>query len=393
MPGIRSSLCLALLSGAFAPLAHAQTADVDRLVISPSVSVLYDSNYIREPEEFDGPTDNIRTTLGLDVIVDQPLGRSRVRASGSIGYDFNSRFDQLDALRVASRASATVPLGARCRVTPAGGYELYQSDIGDLGALQSNRTGYLTYSVNFSCPRPAGFAPRVAYNHAQSKNSSDERRPYDFSLDSIRAGIDYSKPSLGVVSIFGRFEDLNRPNIDEVAPRAGGTRTQEYGISLERAVAPRFRERVGLSYLTTNPDQPAVKGFSGLGYDVDISYLPSPRFEFNARANRTIIGESNFSATYSIVSLLRAGVDWRLSERSSVAASYSRIHRDFRGENPLLTTPRLAETVDIVGASYRYDIHQKFRAELSAGWRHRNSKNDQFDYHAAVVAIAFGARF
>lgn len=376
--------------------ARAQDAS-ENLTLTAGVDVVYDTNVLRgNAGRFLGEGDNVRVTPRLDLAVRQDLGRTQLNGALSAGYDFNSRYGFLDQFRIGASGSARLPLGAFCSVRPRLAYQRYQSDLGDLAIVGENQTQLVSYSVEGACDRPVGFSPYAELTYDRGTNSEPGRIGGDYRTRGGRIGVDYNRPSLGVIRLFGGMRVIERPVLRQITGIADKTTVTQAGVQITRAVAPRLSGTASVSYLNADPDRPGVESYGGLGFSADLTYRPMPDWRFTIGGSRDVTSEPAISATYVLRDQLRADVEWQLTARSSIDLNADYFRRSFRGEDinigNLGLPPRGSDRTIAFGGRYNYDL-RRFRLSLGAGYRDRAADNDFYDYDAFSLIGSIRAKF
>lgn len=371
-----------------------QVSAPDTLQVLPTLSVVYDTNALRGTFAGQDSSDgNFRITPSVAVVLNRRFGRTTVTASGSAGYDFNTRFKDLNQVRIGFDGSANLPIGGRCSVTPQIGYQRYQTDLADLQFLRDNTTEFQNYTLTAACPQRVGFFPYVSVNQSTGKNSNDSRELLDFRTRSATVGVNYYRPSLGTVQLLATFRRIERPNVEDVFGIEDRTSANNYGVRIERSVSPRLSAAVGLSYLTVDPNRAGVKGYDGVAYNGSVTYRPNPSWALTAFASRDARGESAISATYVLENLYRLNASYKLSARSSIDGGLEHSTRSFRGEGLLPGfLIRGDDRTNVASLRYNFDPGRVFRLSTFAAYRERDGDNDIFDYDALVIGTSISTR-
>jgi hypothetical protein len=374
--------------------AWAQSAE-NRLSASATVEGGYESNAIHASDQrFPGEKDNYRLTPRVDVSANQPLGRIHVSASVSAGYDFNSRFKFLNSFRVGSNGSASVPVGGTCHFDPSVNYFRFQTDLSDLQQNERNINQLFGFGAEISCKRAAGFSPYLQVRQDDGTNSRFEQKVSNYRSRSVTAGIDYNRPTLGTIRLYGSYRKIDRPELKELFGIVDGAQVESAGIMLIRNIAPRLGGTLSANYTRVDPVQNTTAGYSGIGYSGELTYRPSPRVSITAHAERSVTSETSISATYSLSDILRVSGEVRVSTRSIITGSASYIHRSFRGENIVPGfIPRGADSTEAFNIGYGYDLGKRMRLSVAGFYRKRDSDNSFYDYDSAGATVGATIRF
>ncbi|PTQ11795.1 gellan polysaccharide biosynthesis protein GelF [Sphingomonas oleivorans] len=383
-----------LLSCAW-PAAAQEQAEPDRLSVTPALRLQYDSNMLRLNEQrLSGRRDDTRITPGISFQLRRQIGLHSLAISGDAGYDFHRRFKFLDRARVNGVANANILLGGRCTAAPRARLEIAQTELSELGVPVGNMQTTQDYQLTLACPRPSGFYPSVTGGLLRASNSADSRRRYDLRTETIRGALGYAKPSLGDIQLSASYQRFARPGLLETTGIDDGTDVYQYGVVFNRAVAPRVKSRIGLSYLSVKPHRKEVEDFSGLGWEGEIAVSPTPRFTTTVGVERSARSQSNFGASYIVQTDYRLSTKMQLSARSALTLAASRSGRRFRGENNmLLPIPRLKDRTTTFSAGYQFTLRDALRIGLNASHEKRSADNDFYAYSATTVTLSAGTRF
>ena len=366
----------------------------DAIAVRAGATAVYDSNILRRNVgRSTGNSGNVRVTPTIEVLLNRRLGRYLFSADGSAGYDLNTRFSELNRVRLNLNGRARMPLGGRCAVTPQATYQRFQTDLGDLQVLRGNTTEFQNYTIGIACPRRTGFTPNFSVNQNTGKNSNVLRELLDYRSRGVTAGLSYYRPSLGTVSLNGSYRRIERPNLIDQFGIRDATKVKQLGVVLDRSVSTRLSATAGLSILRIDPDRAAVRSYSGIGYNADIVYRPVPRAAIVAHLERDARGQSSVNATYVLADVYRLSGNWALTARSSVDVGLAHDIRRFRGEGLVPGfQARGVDRTDAITGRYNYDIRQRWRLSVFASYRTRNADNDLFDYSATSVGISASTR-
>jgi hypothetical protein len=389
--GLTSSCVLAFILPA---PAWAQSAE-GRLQASATIEGGYDSNSIHASDQrFPGEKDNFRLTPRVDASVSKPIGRIHVSANVSAGYDFNSRFKFLNSFRTGSNANASIPFGGTCHIDPSANYFRFQTDLSDLQQNVRNINQQYGFGLELSCRRSAGFSPYIQVRQDDGTNSRFEQKISNFRSRSVTAGIDYNRPTLGTVRIFGSYRKIDRPELEQLFHIIDGAQVESAGIMLIRNIAPRLGGTISANYTRVDPVQKTTEGYSGFGYSAELTYRPSPRVSMVLHGERSVTSETSISATYSLSDILRLSADVRLSTRSVVTGGASYIHRSFRGEGIVPGfIPRGADSTKAFSLGYGYDLRKRVRLSINGFYRDRSSDNSFYNYNSVGATVGTTVRF
>lgn len=381
-----------MLAGAAgaAALSPSAWAQENRFDLGVTVVETYDTNILRLGDErLDGPKDNL--SLSPRVVVDyaRRFGRQSVSLNGTAGYNFNSRFRALNREDVTFTGGSNLRFGPRCQVNPSASVFRAQSDLEDLGGVVANTVTIQDYSVQASCPRPAGFFPVVSAGLLRVDNS-EIRRERNQSVFDGRAGVVYRRPSLGEAELFAQRIAISRARR---IPTATGdveddSDVSTIGLRLGRGVGTRVSASVSAAYTKVDPKAPGVPDFSGVTYQGSVTYEPQPRLAFTASFGRSVSARGNVGTSYYLNTTAGLSADARLTARTTVGASVQIARRGFRGEDRSFQFgPRGTDRQVTTSANIGYAIARPIALTLSARYRNRNATNDFYDFSSFAATL------
>jgi hypothetical protein len=393
------------LTGSLAPVAEAQIirantplnvsaeGNTDRLRILPVVTSVYDSNLYRSEDlGATGPRDNIRVSPGASIGLNRIFGRTRVGLDGTLGYDFNTRFKQLNAERINLSANVTTPVGSPCTVSGSAAFDRSQFDFANTDVATTASNQRQTYDLSGTCNRSSGFFPTIGINFVADSNS--QRAALESDQVTIRGAVGYSKPSLGRVQLVVAVSKISRPNIKSLLGINDDTTISFAEVVFSRAVSPRVSFDVGLGITHAQPARSDVAPFTGPSFDASVSIRPIPRFIIAFTAARSVQNQSGYSATYIIADNYGVSASYQLSARTTATVFAQQSHRDPRGQDLLqLVKPRGNDTQRQVGVGYSFDFRKSLRFNLSLARRSSTVENQVYNYSATSASAGVSARF
>lgn len=388
---MKGPVAIAATAGAVGLVVAAAPAQAQENKFDLSLAVVetYDTNILRLGEQrTNGPTDNLSMAPRLTLDYSRQLARQRIFANGYAGYVWNDRFRFLNRQDIALIGGADVRVGPKCRATIQGGFFQAQSDLEDLGVVISNVATTQDYSINASCPRPAGFYPLASAGYFKVDNQRRQERNQN-TVDG-RVGIGYSRPSLGTAQLFGAFSTIRRARVltTPEGPIRDVTQVRSAGLRLARDVGTRIKASAEVGYTSADPASPQASPFSGITYAIDASYTPISRFVLSAGYGRSVSARGNLGTSY----ILRRQADFSarltVSRKTSFGAGVQLSERDYRGEDPLfLAQPRGSDTQLTAQADVRYRLAQPITLELATRYRQRTAENDFYDYDSFSTTL------
>jgi hypothetical protein len=359
------------------------------------VVALYDDNLLRENDLRPIPNSaDLRITPTLTLDLKRALGRHEVFVKGDAGYDFHRRNSQLDAERIEMTGGARIMLGARCRANVSAALDYRQTDVADLGDVESNRTRSRTYEVSVACPKVAGFHPVVTATRYIGDNTNDFRRSSDTRSYTLGGALIYSRPSLGDVGIFYSYSKFERPGIRDIIGFADETEVHRGGLRFDRNVAARLRGSLAVNAIIVEASLPTTRDYKGIGWEGELGWLPSPDKSVTLNVSRDVRGESSLGVSYIVLTSARVLASWRLGGKTWLGTRAVYVHRDLRGEDPRPGIgPRGSDKTREVALTLRYDLTDRMSMNGEIAHGRRNSRNDYYDYSSNRAAFRISYRF
>lgn len=364
-------------------------AQENKFDLSLAVVETYDTNILRLGEQrTNQPTDNLSMNPRVTLDYSRQLARQRIFANGYAGYVWNDRFEFLNRQDISLIGGADLRAGPKCRATVIGSFFQAQSDLEDLGVVTTNVATAQDYSINASCPRPAGFYPVASAGYFKVDN--ERRRERNQNVLDGRFGIGYARPSLGTAQLFGSFSTIRRARLIATpeGPIRDVTQVRSVGLRVARDVGTRIKASGEIAYTSADPASPLASSFEGVTYAVDASYTPISRFVLSAGVGRSVSARGNLGTSYVVREQADLGARLTVSRRTSLGASVQLSQRDYKGEDPLfLPQPRGEDTQLTAQADVRYRLAQPITLELSTRYRQRTAENDFYDYDSFSTTL------
>lgn len=390
---MKGPVAIAAAAGAIGLAAVPTTAHAQENKFDLSVGLLetFDSNILRFGEQrTNEPTDNVSIAPRVTVDYSRRLARQRLFANGYVGYVWNDRFQFLNRQDIALTGGADLRYGPRCRARTSVSFYQAQSDLEDLGGVIRNVATVQDYTIDATCPRPAGFYP-VALGHYSQVDNSERRRDRDQATREARVGIAYRRPSLGDAQLFASFAAIRRQRrvVTAEGPTQDVTQIRSYGVRLSRDVGTRIDASAQIAYTTADPQIETVPGFSGLTYSVDIAYRPVSRFSVSAGAGRSVTGRGNLGTSYVVRESADLTARLTVSPKTSFGAGVGLTRTQFQGEDAVFQGRQRGASDQInVTANMRYRLAQPLTLEFATRYRQRDAENDFYDYDSFAATLS-----
>jgi hypothetical protein len=375
------------------PVGQVQTsgsANRERLVIEPSMTLSYDSNILRRDSTIaGGDTDNVRVTPSLTVGYNREVGRTALSLGAALGYDFNSRFRYLNRQRLTLRAGVVLPVGALCPISLSASHQEAQYDLADTEDSVASVLTINEFSTNIRCTR-AGITPTLGGSYRDTRNSTNPLG--DNNYREAHFGARLNVPSIGALTINGQLGKIARPEFERVTGTEDSTDIKRIYLAFERAVAPRFRFSSTIGFVDATPARSTVPSFSGLSYSAEAGYLFTPRLRLTLNGSRDVETSSGLTASYMIRSQLRATANIDVLNRTSIIVAGSYVKRNLKKEAGNLSRFG-SDEAKTVSVNISRDIGRRLRLGLSSSYISRDADVDLFDFDSTNVALTFSSRF
>ena len=365
------------------------------------LSTIYEDNIARSSTVLAGdrglePEDVvISPTVTLNIV--RQVGTVELGVSGSIGYRFYSKNDELNRESIALNARARAQLGP-CRIDPTVGFRRGQSDLGDIVFLPTpgeestrNIETTQTYGIDVGCGRNPGLQPFIGVKYERADNSNPLRERAEFDAITYRGGLRYVSDAVGEISLFG-----SRRNVDLAPFVAGGEapsyRDDRVNLELRRDIGTRITTTAVVGYSNLTSDSALVDEFSGLVWDIELSALIGPDFRISGGTGREVGNSLASDATFVVSKPHRVRLEYAFGDRVRLSAGVGLTERSFgyaTVPGPLVITD---ERRQIYEGALAFDIGQRFQLRVFGGHERRNANGDIFDFTANYIGASIGLR-
>ena len=349
-----------------------------------SAEARYDSNVART----DAATALIRGLVRDDtlttprVVIDLAtlLGRANLFVQGATGYEFHQNNRQLDRQTTDLKGGATFQIG-RCSSAVIGGYAARQSDLENLSSsVQRNLAVNKSVEMDLGCLRPSGLSPKIAVSRSWLTNSAGAQSNADTDITSVTPTLSYARPGLGVVSVYGRYDDIRYPNRVDLSGRTAGFDGAAGGIDVSHPVTAKLFADLNVSYVQLTPKQAGTTRFSGINYDTAFVYAPTTRTTLKLDVGRTVKPSIRIDSNFTVTDFMTLSGKMKLGYRTSVELGVDR-KRETYGRNPLVLTGFLAsDTLSEIYATMNFKVNRHVLLTLDARDQKRDANPAAFAY-------------
>lgn len=373
--------------------AYAQSRGGEGLSLGASVESSYDSNVRRGFNQANsGDNDDFIIEPTVNVGYGRALGVGRVSFGGSLGYKFYQRFDNLNSERISVDGSGSTTLGP-CALSTTGSFTRRQSDLQDIAVLDTNNVqNNTTVGGSIGCGAAVGLRPSFTYNHEAVTNSNSRFGQGNSTADSYTVALNYQRPALGVLSLYGTYRSGRYPNRGQIADPAVLTRdiaVYSGGASFRRDIGSMLTGSVSIGFMKVNPQGTAGGNFSGLNYSGAIAYTNGNNLGMNLSFSRGARQPNTRIASYSIDTEFSGNVRYALSRNLSLNAAASHMKRSFQYTGGGLVNPlslnRDRTTQFSAGASLT--TNRRLRFSLNGQHIDRSSDQSIFNYKSNRISL------
>lgn len=379
-----------LLLGALALPAQAQEQGGAKppeqgLRIEPSLTVTYDDNVYRVDSDIDDPVSDVIVTPVVEARYDRDIGVRAIRLRALLGYEQFLSEDANSKPRLELEGSGKLLIAGTCAVRPLASYRQQRADYGDINSRAQNQQRFSTLAVSADCERP-GLYPVAAVRRDTTRNSD----AYDYADQTstlYRAGIGYSKPSLGKLTAYFEHLESDRPQL------AVENRYDAYGLSFERAVSPLTTIDADLKWMHVTSSSAAVGSYDGPGWSLRVANTAIPRVRVTLSTERAIVNDSLIATGFAIRTAHRAAIDFNLSELTTIGAFADFARREFRHDAAVRPFNYTRDRTNQFGLIARRKFTDRFAADLSVSRVDRSTNSEISNYRATRVALGATMRF
>lgn len=382
-----------------------QGADVHRVVIRPTIQLLYDSNVFRANDLIVVPPgrsrDDLRATPSLDLDISIPVGRQLLFLSGEVGYDFYVNNTQLNNARINLSGGADLRVLRTCSTKITGSYARRQSNFADIFAtvVLPNTEERKGVDVQASCGGAIGFAPSIGYGHEEVSNSSPFFKTFDYRTDRFNGSLAYQRPSFGALAIYGNYARTAYPNRQFVTfpsfqTVTDGVQSYSAGVRFSRNIGSRINGSISIGYSWVDPKLFTVNKFRGASYELDLNLRPSERMQLEVLASRSAEVSNLANVSYSITDLYGLNGTYQLNRKARLTYGASYQTRDYRGSQqagPFLPIKNDTLTQGSVGLAY--DLGRRITLTSNFTQEKRTADNPFFNYISSRVMLGASLTF
>jgi hypothetical protein len=326
------------------------------------------------------------------------VGRQQLFATGSIGRIIYSRNSFLNSNNFAVGGGAGLSIGSRCGGQLRFGYSNRGAQRADFEEVEYTQREQTTFISSLTCSTSTGISGTVSYDRNRSSNSSNSQSTTDRSFADVRSqsvggSLGYQLGSRGQVGVQTRLSWSEYPNQPLITGGINSTEVRTLGIYGSYRVGTSIRATASYGITKVNPNAPGTQDFSGSTWNLGASYSVN-RLGANLNFGRGVNASQGGSSNYSVSTNLRASATYRLNDRISTAAGFSRTDSDFRGFDQVPETEAIRNSKTdrvFIGADYRLRRIFSFYTDLSH--QKRTSSPANFNYNENSITLGLRANF
>jgi Putative beta-barrel porin 2 len=387
------------------------TPGVDQTLVGLDLTGGYDSNVARSSaavaaERGITPEDFFIDPAG-DLTVSRVFGRETIFLEASAGYRAYVRNSILDRSNIQVQGGGVGQLSV-CETSLTGAYSRAQADLEDLvittggKPVTSIADARQNAIVDFTatCGRAIGFAPTFNVSESWQTNSNPEFQLIDSHIFSGSGGVTYRNPVLGQVSLTGQYSDIVYPNrVFDILVPAGletvtfGFKTIGGGITYVRTLGSRLTGTVALSYEKLEPTVAVTQGFSGLTYNLDVTYQLTPRLSLTAQVAKATTPSNELDAAFSISQLYSAQANYAFGPQMSVGLGAYHNNQQYGGFLVPVVDILTEQTTTSVFGTVSRKLNRRLSVATSLTYSQRAANFPGLNYTDVLLSITASSTF
>lgn len=367
----------------------------------------YESNLGRQG----GDAAGFRLRPQADMRYGLALGRQGLYVEGTVGRDIILGSDVIpDRNRYSAGAGLAYQL-SRCTGQLGASWQkslAFETDALAFGGFEQERRNF---GLSASCRLSAAISLEGSVIRQLVETSQRQFDPFGFNSWTYTAGLGFGSAALGRFSLSGALTNSEMPGRLVVTPDGlleDGLRQKSLRLGYQRKFGSRISLGLGVSYIDSQPkfDESILiiggvpqlvprEGFSGLGYDVALDFVLSPRLSIDLTATRSSFVNPVVGAQLTVANNYAAAVNYRLNERYSVAAGASFRRNDFRGGFVSELEPFLRDSdqFDRFFGQFTAKMGRRLRIALDVTHNRRRSDPQVFNFSSTGAGINLGLDF
>lgn len=365
--------------------------------IGAALSTEYNSNFARTlPDEPLQPRfnsrDDWRITPSVSAEIARPLGRQRIFASGTLGYDFFARNNDFNRSRVNLNGGLQWVAGTRCSGLFSAGWTTRGTRAGDFAeniAATQNRSNF---GADGGCSLPSGLGFNAGVRRDSLNNAGITRAFADLRTTTLNGSLFYRVGQKGTVTVSGFKADSTFPNqilVDGSANTISVTGLN-VGADYQIGTSLRVNAQVGQSWVSFG--NPLTEDSSGATWSAGLTYS-GPRLGANLFWSRNFsVGQNGFVGAQQATGI-GATVSYRANDRLGFSAGYNRNELDFLRPEAIPGVRIITDLTDeryFIGGNYR--LNRILTLGVSVNHLSRLATPAVFDFDNTRALLTLRAR-
>jgi hypothetical protein len=359
----------------------------------------YDSNVARRQTSFGPrpiePHDEIfRPSLLMNV--EKAIGRESLFLTGSAGYDFYRQNSFLNRENIRLEGGGSAPVGP-CKTTLSGAFARYQTDLANLAVIVPNAESHETVAAEGDCAQVIGVSPELTVTQSWVQNSAIVEKPLDRREFAVSGGLNYDRPALGQVSVFGSYQHAIFPysfGVAGLGSQPYGYNAYSGGVRYTRQLGARIQGVVSIQYQDLQAIVPGASGFKGVAYSADVTYRASGKLQTRFVFSRQNVPSDRVGATFVTEDVYSGNASYQVGARMKLILGVSRRDDSYGAlavGAPLLFAQN--ESVTEVDGALNYDMSRKITLALYAKHETRDTEVALYNYSSTRVGLQLLAKF
>ncbi len=336
------------------------------------------------------PEDTVFTTLAtVDLLA--PIGRQSVFLRGSGGYSFYDKNDKLNRERLDFTGGLNAHLGP-CSSVVGGGYSRGVNLVDDPILVDNveNIQEVKRANLDLTCQNSTGLGVVAGVSKEWTSNDLASLTSSDYERTRYNVGVSYSRPALGVITVFTTRETTDYQNriLDS------GYDLSSYGITYQRELGARIQGTATVAYTSVDPHTSFGGGsMETTTYAASLTYRASSRLSFSGSLDNSITPSSGPGRDYDIGTAYRLSAEYDLGSRISITVGGARVERESKGIILAPTVQLTNSTTDSMFGSVKYKQSERLSFGLYGGREKRSTNARQFDYSNNRIGVSADVAF
>lgn len=333
--------------------------------------------------------------LSIDIVT--PVGRQALFLNGSAGYDFYQKNDQLNRENINIAGGANTKFGP-CASVFSAAYQRHQSDLRDLtlNTVAENAETTTSLLADGRCVSPVGLGVIGSVSQSWGDNSAQQRVQSNHESTSGSLGVLYSRPTLGDVSLVGRYSKVEYP--DRMITVGGVNERDGYEnysgvLNYTRRLGARLQGSVSAGYTKVEPKAATTPQFDGTTYGADITYRSGNRLDAAIALSRAAEPSNQINTTYTVTDSYSLTVGYSLGSRIKLGAGGTYRESDYKRASTAALAAITHEEIKSVFGNVRVNVGRRLGVVFEATQEERDADIFGADYTSNRVGVTLIATY